>query len=298
MDEKLSNIDSPVTDFNQVLFTSQLVTIGRFHATPEHPRFNNSGVIEQPVMAFPRTSVEISHVHGPQFQANEKLVTFYNCEQDYRRQALDSRGDICDWFEFAPSVLLSAMAPYHPMDCLDARKPFDFAHLFSPKESFLRQRLLLAYLIRQLKSNQILDSGWIDEQAMLVLSESLTAAGMGQGSKVNARHKALTAKVVDYINTHFKENEPLGTLAKAVGASPYHLCRIFKNLTGQSIHQYKNELRLRKSLDYLHQIKKMPHLPQQQNLANLALELGYNSHSHFTSAFSRYFGMPPNKINL
>ncbi|NQZ10346.1 MAG: hypothetical protein HRT35_24600, partial [Algicola sp.] len=94
-----------VKEFNQVLFAGDMVTIGRFHAPVEHPRFHHSGVIEQPTMVFPRTSVAIKHLGGERFHANEKLIAFYNKHQDYTRKAYDTRGDICDWFEFSPEVL-------------------------------------------------------------------------------------------------------------------------------------------------------------------------------------------------
>ena len=64
----------------------------------------------------------------------------------------------------------------------------------------------------------------------------------------------------------------------------FHLCRIFKRHTGQTIHGYRNQLRLRKSLDLL---------GDTDDILRLALALGYSGHSHFTAAFHRLFGMTP-----
>lgn len=275
---------SPVAEFNQMLFKSELVTIGRFHAPVDHPRFNNSGLIEQPVIAFPYTSVEISHVEGPNFQTSEKLITFYNSEQDYRRYAKDGRGDICDWFEYAPEVLQLALAPYVQSLSCDEHRPFDFACLASDHRVFLRQRLLLNYLVRAKRMNMVIDKEKVEEQALLVLEQSLSAAQRRIDDGAKNQHLKLCHETKDYLHAHFSENYGLEHLAQSLGVSPYHLCRVFKNSQGQSIGQYKNELRLRQSLS---------RIGEAEDFTQVALDLGFSSHSHFTSSFSRYFGQSP-----
>jgi len=83
-------------------------------------------------------------------------------------------------------------------------------------------------------------------------------------------------------------NHRLDDLARSVGFSPYHLCRVFKAETGQSIHGYRSRLRLRKAIARLGR-DRTPLLP-------LALELGFASHSHFTESFRREFGVTPSQF--
>ena len=68
----------------------------------------------------------------------------------------------------------------------------------------------------------------------------------------------------------------------------YHLARVFKERTGLTLHAYRDQLRLRASLD--------PVAEGRADLTELALDLGYSSHSHFTDAFRRAFGAPPRAI--
>ena len=78
---------------------------------------------------------------------------------------------------------------------------------------------------------------------------------------------------------------PLEELARTLGVSVFHLCRVFRANVGATLHGYRNALRLRGALERL--------ADGVSDLSALALELGFSSHSHFTSAFRREFGVVP-----
>ncbi|MGH9769987.1 MAG: helix-turn-helix transcriptional regulator [Blastocatellia bacterium] len=77
----------------------------------------------------------------------------------------------------------------------------------------------------------------------------------------------------------------LDDIARAVGASPFHLARLFQRRTGAPVHRYLTCLRLRASLERL--------ADGASDLAALAFELGFSIHSHFTDSFRREFGRAP-----
>ena len=85
--------------------------------------------------------------------------------------------------------------------------------------------------------------------------------------------------------TRFAEDLTLDDIARSVHCSAFHLGRIFRRQTGLSIHQYRHRLRLYAALDRIH--------AGADDLTGLALDLGFSSHSHFTDAFCRAFGLPP-----
>lgn len=80
----------------------------------------------------------------------------------------------------------------------------------------------------------------------------------------------------------------IARLAADVGMSPFHLARVFRTETGLSVHQYLLRLRMASALERLR------HAPT--GISRLALDLGFSSHSHFTSVFRRQFGTDPSSV--
>jgi len=84
------------------------------------------------------------------------------------------------------------------------------------------------------------------------------------------------------------ENVSLDDVAAAVNASPFNFARIFQQQTGLPIHRYLTILRLRAALERIAD----PHV----DITEIALDLGFSSHSHFTDVFRREFGETPSAI--
>jgi AraC-like DNA-binding protein len=74
-------------------------------------------------------------------------------------------------------------------------------------------------------------------------------------------------------------------LGAQVGVSPFHLARLFRAATGESLHQYVIRVRMESALVRLGR--------GEADLSRLALELGFSSHSHFSTVFRRHFGTSP-----
>jgi AraC-like DNA-binding protein len=92
----------------------------------------------------------------------------------------------------------------------------------------------------------------------------------------------------DVIARRFKDNLSLSEVAREVESSVFHLARVFKTRTGFSLHAYRNQLRLRAALERLAE----PGV----DLIDIALDLGFSSHSHFTETFRRSFGKTPSAV--
>jgi AraC-like DNA-binding protein len=78
----------------------------------------------------------------------------------------------------------------------------------------------------------------------------------------------------------------LAEVADAVGCSPIYLTQSFRRHEGIPLYRYHLRLRLSQALLYL---------KAGCEITPLAFELGFSSHSHFTSAFRSAFGMSPSK---
>lgn len=94
-------------------------------------------------------------------------------------------------------------------------------------------------------------------------------------------------RVQDYIQENLSQELRLEELATIAQISTYHFCYLFKQSVGTSPHQYIVQQR----------IKKAQHLLRETNLrvSEIALEVGYQSCSHFSALFKRHTGGSPGK---
>jgi AraC family transcriptional regulator len=95
-------------------------------------------------------------------------------------------------------------------------------------------------------------------------------------------------KARSYILSHYREALSLSSIAAASGVAPSTLCARFPCVTGMSVWQYVQRLRLQDAALALAE--------GAENLSGLALDLGFSSHSHFAQAFRGLFGKTPSKF--
>jgi len=74
-------------------------------------------------------------------------------------------------------------------------------------------------------------------------------------------------------------------IARQIGCSPSYLSRIFSSEAGMTMPQYLRQRRLEQAAELLRS--------GNHNVTEAALEVGYNSLSHFSKAFWEYFGCCP-----
>jgi AraC-like DNA-binding protein len=87
---------------------------------------------------------------------------------------------------------------------------------------------------------------------------------------------------------HLDQRLTLNDLARRAECSPFQLCRAFRQATGGPVHQGLLGLRLQASLERVAEPR--------SDLTAVALDLGFASHSHFTAAFRRTFGITPSEL--
>lgn len=89
-----------------------------------------------------------------------------------------------------------------------------------------------------------------------------------------------------YVNATLSEPFSLRSVAQACALSPFTASRVFHREAGLPLRLYMRRLRLRVSLALIASCCE---------LADIALELGFFDHAHFTKAFRSEFGIAPSQ---
>ncbi|CUH96704.1 hypothetical protein P22_2794 [Propionispora sp. 2/2-37] len=107
-----------------------------------------------------------------------------------------------------------------------------------------------------------------------------------QGEIKNRRHHRLRP-VLTYIEEHYDQRITLKELAAMANMSPYHLCRLFKSITGMPPIEYVNHLRIEAAVKLLQQ-----HYP----ISEIALTIGFNDSNYFSRLFRKYKNISPSAV--
>jgi AraC-like DNA-binding protein len=274
----------------QLLFDSPLVRVGAFRCPAGHPLFADSGPIVNPIFVFPRTAVWIQHDGRAPFLSDPTIAPLYNRGQTYRRKRLSGIGDHCDWFALSPAVLAEIAAVRDPQGAERPEHPFAQAQTTVDSGTYLFQRQLVEALLAGGECEPLFIEEGVIWLAMRVLDSAADRTGLPHArDHVSTRaarlHRECTEHARQILAIHFGGSCSLDQLARLVGVSVFHLCRVFRRQTGLTLHEYRTELRLRHALE---------RLPEPgADLTQLALDVGFSSHSHFTAVFRRAFGLTP-----
>ncbi|MEP0847080.1 MAG: helix-turn-helix transcriptional regulator [Phycisphaerae bacterium] len=240
-------------------------------------------------VTFVRRGVFVKHVCRARVIADCNTVVFFNRGEPYSASHPVDGGDECTVLALREDLLCEVLADADPAASRDAQPRFRHTH--GPAEPACQ--LKLAKLRGQLRA-PIHDPLAAEEAALELFSGVVTSACAVRGERpprradTAAAHLELSGAVQTLLAARFAEPLTLCEVADAVCSSPYHLARVFRREVGSSIHQYRARLRLAAALHRLAE--------GESDLTRLALESGFSSHSHFTTAFRQRFGVSPSVV--
>lgn len=249
--------------------------LGAEHRQPAH------------VIAFPYRGVFEVHRGRDRAVVEPGSVVFFNEGEPYRTSHPCGGGDGGSAIAVRSDVLQEALARHDPGVADRPGAPFRFASGPSSARAYLLQRLLFLRVARA----GAVDALGVEEDALALVDEVSAAACRSEDGPAalrppsGARHRRTVEAARRFLSTRFSEPVNLLAVSRAVGVSPFHLCRVFRAVTGTTVSRYRHRLRLRASLEHVARAE--------ADLSAVALDHGYSSHSHFTAAFRREFGLTP-----
>ncbi len=102
------------------------------------------------------------------------------------------------------------------------------------------------------------------------------------------KNNKLINDVIEYMDEHYMDPEfSLNMVGDVVDASPSHISRLFKKITGVNFIDFLTELRMKKAISLLKE--------SEEKISDIGLKVGYINPNSFMRVFKKYTGMTPSE---
>jgi AraC-like DNA-binding protein len=203
----------------------------------------------------------------------------FNAGQDYQVSHPASGGDACLSLSIA-QPLLRELAPAELLQRRD--EPVFHGQSLRIDE---RAQVLVALLRHSLRHGSI-EPLEAESLALTLVCRSLGPRTTHAAGSTRARQRLVDrAKLL--LASAPTRRWTLAEIASDIGGSPVYLTQAFKQVEGMPLYRYHLRLRLAHALD---------RVADCEDVAALALDLGFSSHSHFSAAFRQAYGRTPSEF--
>lgn len=230
-------------------------------------------------LVFPYRGVYVRHLGQDQAVADANQVLFFNAEDGYRVSHPLAGGDACLTLKLSEPLLQEIAR----RDLLRNAPPLTFR--VQRLRIDPRAQVLVALLRHSLREH-IAEALEAESLALTLVQRSLglrTAHVAG----ATAGRQRLVDRVKLVLMNDVARRWTLAEIGAEIRCSPVYLTQVFQQVEGVPLYRYQLRLRLARALDLLSSF---------DDLTALSLELGFSSHSHFSSAFRAAYGRSPSEF--
>jgi len=278
-----------LTPVDRLIAQTPLVGVGEYVCPVDHPQFRGGGPETCPYVVFSRYSVHLRSSRGTAEVCSPATVNLLDVGDSYERGAISTEGVHCDWIAISPSLLREIAREHAPQLADSADSVFVRAVAPVSAATFIAQRRFFAAANASRPDALALEESALRLVSAVMLETTPAARPAERKPRRNgARRYDIVETAKHLLAQDCSARHSLVELARNVHCSPAYLSRSFARLVGCSLHAYLQQLRLRASLDLLGECR--------YNAAAIAAQLGFSSHSHFTYAFRRTFGVTPSEF--
>ena len=217
--------------------------------------------------------------------ADANHVLLFNAGEPYRYAHPLPGGDACTILTVTTPRARELVGRYAPADAEDPERPFPRDHGLSSQRAMWLHWELLHLIARQAGRLAVEDAiaDLASEAVSCIYHSGVPSRSVSASARRRRRDLVEAAKLM--ISRRLEMLPSLTELAGVVGCSPFHLSHAFHSIAGVSLRCYAGRLRARIAADRL--------AAGASSLTELALDLGYADHSHFTNSFRRVWGVSP-----
>jgi AraC-like DNA-binding protein len=273
-----TNVREPLPELSRtVLFASPLLELADVHCRGTCRHRSPEECTHAAQLILPYRGTFLRHLGRRALLADANQVLFFGAGQPHQVSHPVAGGDASLVLTLAPATL----AELASTGGVDAQG-----------ERFRREQRTLApaALMRRARIATRLARGDADALEAETTLLELARDALSPTAPPRRRPTAATRQLVERARLRLAEADgvrlSLAQIAQVAGASPVYLTQVFRDLEGVPLYRYQGQLRLAQAL---------ARLPDADDLATLALDLGFASHSQFATRFRAAFGVPPSR---
>jgi len=230
-------------------------------------------------LVFPYRGVFVRHVGDDQAVAEPNQVLFFNAGEAYRISHPVPGGDAC----LSLSISEALLRELTPSGLLRDGGGFVF------RQQRLRidpRAQALVALLRHSTQRSLAETLEAESLTLTLVMRALGPRTAHTPASTPVRRR-LVDRVKVLLASDLARRWTLADIAAEIGHSPVYLTQVFQQVEGLPLYRYQLRMRLARALDLL---------GRYDDLTALGLDLGFSSHSHFTSAFSQAYGRSPSEF--
>ena len=237
-------------------------------------------------IVLPRRGVFVRLLGRQRLVADSNHALVFRRGENHRVSHPIHGGDACTVFSITDERLREIVAEIDEPAANEEQLEIPARVASSPLVDWLHREIL-----RSLRHDQ--GGSGVGEVVLELIAQLLQAnrqdsAGPPRRAETRHSHADLVERTQWELARTIHEKLDLAELSRTVSSSPFHLSRLFRRYTGLTIHRYHERLRLRHGLQCI--------LDGWRDLTELAADLGFAHHSHFTNRFRSEFGRPPSSF--
>jgi len=265
----LSTAQEPLNWTVRELFASPVARISLLRCRPDTLKCSCEKCAVDNQLVFVKRGGFIKHRGKTAQVVNANKAAFFRAGECYKTSHVDPGGDACIVFSFSDHVVPRRLLDTLPGDAACAAvTPAVVGHALRVAADPLSEPMA------------------VEESAIALLERALPATPQSASARGPAR--AVIRDIEAALTADPSAKWSLAGLSRQFRRNPFYVSRSFRATTGFPLHRYLLNLRLASAAARL--------TDGEENLAALAFDLGFSSHSHFSAAFRASLGMSPRQF--
>jgi AraC family transcriptional regulator len=231
-------------------------------------------------ISFPYRGIYLHSVGGKEHVAEPNRIVIINEDEPYRVGHPVAGGDATLTVAVDRATLVEVLPVEH-------RGPRNRPALNRASLGIDARTQLLAAQLRQRLTRRSIGTLQAETLALQLIRSALGEHAAQPVRLGNRRAGKMADQVKMLMSADAWRRWTLAEIAKEVSVTPVYLTDAFRRVEGIPLYRYHLRLRLALALSVL---------ADRDDLTTLAIDLGFHSHSHFSSTFKKTFGQTPSEF--